>query len=420
MPSKRVPFHAAALRSGARPYRQMAATIALIAVTVLGGCASLRREDFHPAQAAAAFPPGFPHVRVEVDGLEEVATLERAVLNAPTSHQGFGILALSGGGADGAYGAGELVGWSVRGKRPTFQMVSGASVGALVSPFAFLGPSWDPQLRAAFTTVGAHQFLVSRGLRSLFTPGFYSDRPLTRLVDSFATPEMLEAVAREYAKGRRLYVLTTNLDTERTVMWDMGAIASHGGPDALNLFKQVLVASASIPGVFPPQMIDVVQGAFKFREMHVDGSTLTPFLSIPEPVLMGEMPGLQRSHSHLYVLADLPIQPEFSITPLSTLSIFSRAAEATAKALTRSDLVAAAFFCRQHGVAFSVSYPPVGLAGSTMDFSEKHLRRLFEAGYRSAVAGKAWQDMLPAAPTVGQPMNADAPPQTDVEAAKPK
>jgi hypothetical protein len=397
------------LRSKPRLSSRLVAGLGFAVVLMLGGCVSTRRIDFHPTQAAEARVPGFAGVRVNVDGRDEVELLNDVLRTVPAYKGSVNVLTLSGGGADGAFGAGELVGWSATGRRPMFQVVSGASVGALVSPFAFLGPDWDPQLKAAFTRVGARQFLVARGVQSLITPGFFSGQPLADLVESFATPDMLAAVAQEYAKGRRLYVLTTNLDTERTVMWDMGAIAAHGGADGLALFRQVLVASASIPGVFPPQLIDVVQGDFAFREMHVDGSTLTPFLSIPEPVIMGDAAPLQRPHTHLFVVANVPIEPEFAITPLSTLPIFSRAAEATAKSLTRSDLVATAAFCKLHGVAFSVSSPPVGLAGSALDFSARHLRRLFNAGYDKAKAGQAWQDVIAPPPDVGQPLETEAP-----------
>ena len=57
------------------------------------------------------------------------------------------FLAISGGGDDGAFGAGLLAGWSARGDRPVFGLVTGVSTGALSAPFAFLGGEYDAKLK---------------------------------------------------------------------------------------------------------------------------------------------------------------------------------------------------------------------------------------------------------------------------------
>jgi hypothetical protein len=215
------------------------------------------------------------------------------------------ILALSGGGANGAYGAGVLVGWTQTGERPVFKIVTGVSTGALTAPFAFLGARWDPQLQAAYANGEAKDILGWRQLATFALPSLYSASALKRLVDRAVSPAMLQEIAVEHGKGRRLLVATTNLDTQETVIWDMGVIAKQGGPQALTLFKDVLVASASIPGVFPPVLI---AGRAKdgriVQEMHVDGGVNLSFLAVPESLLLWKDPNPHPTRGVIHVLVN--------------------------------------------------------------------------------------------------------------------
>ena len=184
-----------------------------------------------------------------------------------------------------------LVGWTKRGERPEFDIVTEVSTGALTAPFAFLGPSWDDRLTQAYTGQAAGQILKSRGLGLLFHPSFYGADELHRLVVSYVTDDMLRAIAVEHRRGRRLLIATTNLDTEQTVIWDMGAIASRGDAASRKLFEDVLVASTSITGVFPPTLIQIDgpnsgKGGRHLSEMHVDGGVTIPFFVAPESLLL--------------------------------------------------------------------------------------------------------------------------------------
>ncbi|WP_430642280.1 patatin-like phospholipase family protein [Afipia clevelandensis] len=188
-------------------------------------------------------------------------------------------LALSGGGADGAYGAGVLNGWTASGTRPTFLIVSGVSTGALIAPFAFLGPQYDETLPDIYTSgVAASLIDTPNVLNALFGGGLSGNSRLRELVAQYVNQEMLVSVAAEYAKGRKLFIVTTNLDTQRTVIWDMGRIAKVGSPKALSLFRDVVAASASIPVVFSPMLIDAQANGKQFQEMHVDGGVTAPVL----------------------------------------------------------------------------------------------------------------------------------------------
>ena len=201
------------------------------------------------------------------------------------------VLALSGGGANGAYGAGLIYGWSESGQRPVFDVVTGISTGALAAPFAFLGPEWDEELKEAYTSKQTENLINFRSFSAIFNPSLFSSKHLEDLVDSYASFELLRAIAAEHAKGRRLLVVTTNLDTQQSVIWDMGVIASRGDEDARQLFKQILVASASIPGVFPPVLLPgMTETGQAIAEMHVDGGVNLPYLAIPEEMMLWTAP----------------------------------------------------------------------------------------------------------------------------------
>jgi hypothetical protein len=187
------------------------------------------------------------------------------------------ILAMSAGGADGAFGAGALVGLTRSGLRPQFTIVTGVSAGALIAPYAFLGPAWDSQLVEIYTTGRAEHLLRPRGLGALFGSSVYRGKPLKELVDRYTTDALIQAVAREAAAGRLLLIVTTDVETGEPLVWDLGSIAMNGGPYARALFRDVLVASASVPGMFPPVIIHVQEQSTTIDEAHVDGTVSAPF-----------------------------------------------------------------------------------------------------------------------------------------------
>jgi predicted acylesterase/phospholipase RssA len=230
------------------PDRIRGSWFALLAVAALSGCVTLPRTNFTAEQQAAAAPIGFDHIRYAEDDPALADMLKQAL--KPDGQGEVATLAISGGGANGAYGAGLLYGWNRAGGWPQFQLVTGVSAGAMAAPFVFAGPKWSDGLRQSYLSGRINGLLRSRGLMGLFTPGLYQKAPLEALVRSWVTDDLLHDIAAENAKGRRLLVATTDLDTGELVVWDMGAIAARQGPAARDLFVQILVASASVPGVF--------------------------------------------------------------------------------------------------------------------------------------------------------------------------
>jgi predicted acylesterase/phospholipase RssA len=181
-------------------------------------------------------------------------------------------LVLSGGGGNGAFGAGLLAGWTAHGSRPEFQIVSGVSTGALIAPFAFLGPAYDGTLRDVYTRYSTEDLVESRSLLSIVRgDAALSTARLRALIAHYLDDAVIAAIAAEGARGRSLFVGTTNLDAGRPVVWDITRIAAHGTPAARELIYDVILASTAIPGAFPPVMIQVEAHGLRYDEMHVDG-----------------------------------------------------------------------------------------------------------------------------------------------------
>ena len=352
-------------------------------------------------------PSGFGVVRYAQDSPELTKVLQQAL--KPNSQGEVNALALSGGGANGAFGAGVLTAWAAIGDRPEFQMVTGVSTGALTAPLAFLGDQGDQALKQAYLGPGVQRLLRSRGPMGLFTPGLYSRKPLVSLVRSYVTDDLLRQVAAEHAKGRRLLVASTNLDTEQLIVWDMGAIASHGGLAARDLFVSVLVASASVPGVFPPTLIDVDSDGHRFSEMHVDGQTQSAFFAVPTSVLLGVDKRVSTYPVHFYVIVNGQPDSLFAVTRHATLPILGRSFDAASKAATRDVLITTAEFCQHHGCTLRVSSMPVTETDDPLDFHKPHLQRLFDVGQAAERSGSAWRTVsVKPAPLADVPTKVDA------------
>ncbi len=240
----------------------------------LSGCATIHREPFTEALQIVATIPGIPAARFWPMSPTPPGRWPRRSRVAGGEKT---MLALSGGSDKGAFGAGLLNGWTQAGTRPEFSIVTGVSTGALIAPFAFLGPDEDAELKRLYTTISAKDIFRTRfALAIPASPSAASTKPLARLIAGVATDALIDRVAREHARGRRLFIGTANLDAQRMVIWNMGAIAASKAPNRYVLFRQVLLASSSIPGVFPPVMIQAEAGGRTISEMHVDGAHHCP------------------------------------------------------------------------------------------------------------------------------------------------
>lgn len=389
--------------SHARRFGRSRILIALALAAQLGACGSTPRIGYTADQAAAATLPGMDlSVRAYADASE--STFTEMVARPDAKKAPFAYLALSGGGGDGAYGAGVLNGWSESGKRPEFSLVSGVSTGALIAPFAFLGPAYDPTLTDIYTGGIASTLVQSPSVANvLFGSGLFGDGRLRALVRRYVTAELLARIAEQHAKGRRLLVVTTNLDSQRAVIWNMGAIATSGGPSALTLFTDVLTASASIPAVFPPQLLDVQADGRAFQEMHVDGSVVTPVFTLPQSFLLRDgrlrTPG---GKSDIYVIINGRLEPEFDLAENNTLSIVERAFTTASRARSRATMAATYAFTRANGIGFNLTYidETAPDTNAARGFDTAYMRTLYQSGYETGRTGTFWRRNVPTAPLV--------------------
>jgi predicted acylesterase/phospholipase RssA len=301
------------------------------------------------------------------------------------------ILALSGGGAYGAFGAGAVAGLTRTGSRPDFTVVTGVSVGALVAPYAFLGPTWDADLLDVFASGPGEELLQSRGLGVIFGSSLYRGKPLQQLVDAHLSDAMIRAIASESEKGRLLLVATTDVATGMPVVWDLGAIAKNGGPNARTLLRDILVASASVPGMFPPVMIRVNKDGVAHDEAHVDGSATTPFF-VPPPFV--QKPPDARdgtNHTAVYVIIDGPLGDVPKTTRLTTRAILSRSIHAGLNQMLLTTLELTAATAQLQGATLQYSAMPVTQPrGSPYDFRADMMRALSRYAYDCAQAGQLW------------------------------
>jgi predicted patatin/cPLA2 family phospholipase len=306
-------------------------------------------------------------------------------------------LTLSGGGSSGAFGAGILTGWTESGKRPQFDVVTGISTGALIAPFAFLGPAYDKQLTEAFTTISDKDIFERVGIGGVInTAAFTSNAPLQKMLDKYLPEEVIDQIAAEYGKGRRLLVGTTNLDADRPVIWNMGAIAASGRPDRSKLFKQVILASTSIPGAFPPQHFEVTADGKSFDEMHVDGGVTTEVFLMPAGLSLRKDPHGRMLKARLYVIRNGRTTPEFSVVKANLPAIAGKAIGSLIDTQAVGDLYRLYAISKRDGIDYNViEIPPTFTVKAQSPFDNFFMRELYKTGYEMGRAGIAWQKYPP-------------------------
>jgi predicted patatin/cPLA2 family phospholipase len=366
---------------------------AMAALLILAGCSSLPRTPYTAADATSSRVLDLSELRRYAD--EPASAFLKTQVRLRTGRVTY--LALSGGGADGAYGAGILNGWTASGTRPEFSVVSGVSTGALIAPFAFLGPDYDKTLREVYTSGIAESLLDTPSVvRALFGSGLFGNTRLRELVARYVGQDMLAAIAAEAAKGRKLLIVTTNLDTQRTVIWDMGRIAAIATPKALVLFRDVMAASASLPVVFPPMLIEAEANGHIFQEMHVDGGVTAPVLTLPEAFLLRNGPLTQGLRMNIYVLINNKVERDFLLVPNNTIDIAARASASVEKTQTRSVLYETYNFARSNNLGFNLTYIDKEFPSPrSSDFETSYMRSLFQYGYDKAKIGNFWAKAPP-------------------------
>jgi hypothetical protein len=371
----------------------------------------LRLEAVPFELTTRAVVPGIPNARYFV--LSDVESLVRDALAARQREEAFlsqsgragelpplELLAISGGGDKGAFGAGLLNGWTASGTRPAFKLVTGVSTGALIAPFAFLGPEYDKVLEEVYTTLSPEDVARPRSIiAAIQNDGMADNEPLWTLISKYVDERLLAAIAAEHEKGRILLIGTTDLDARQPVIWNVGNIAASGSSDALRLFRSILLASAAIPGAFPPTLVDVEVDGKRYQEMHVDGGASSQVFLYPPS--MGQVAarigeGMVRS-GRVYVLRNSALAPTYSPVERRTINIAARAIDSLITTQGFGDLYRIYATTQQDKLDFNLAYIGADFVyeGEHQQFETAYMKSLYDYGYRLGRAGYQWQKSPP-------------------------
>jgi hypothetical protein len=385
--------------------------IALAATLVLGGCAlPARSPSLTIAQSTQTYVLGIPNARFMLEDErpltnEFIASTEKEIEARRLGGQQGPMppavgLAISGGGDEGAFGAGLLVGWTAHGDRPSFKIVTGVSTGALTAPFAFLGPDYDPQLRRVYTEVNAKRIFKPRGkLAALFSDAMGDTRPLHDLVASYIDDHAVQRIAEEYGKGRLLLIMTTNLDAGRPCVWNIGAIAASGQPGTREFIVKVMLASAAIPAAFPPVLFDLDVNGQRLQEMHVDGGVIAQtFLYPPSIDVLGsaKIAGTSERQREAYIIRNSRLLANQEDVKRRTLPIATRAVSVMISMSGVNDIYRIYQITNRDHVGYHLAYigdeftePYKG------PFDPGYMAKLFQYGFERGQRGGDWSDKPP-------------------------
>ncbi len=395
------------------PFRRRS-LLALPAGLALSACAIPPRGPAVPrGGASAATVLGLPDERFFPLEESGQAGLQKMFMDAAFRHLAalglppdlgrldLDLLAISGGGDNGAFGAGVLNGWSERGGRPEFFLVTGISTGALSAPFAFLGSQWDPQLKSVYTDITLDDVIEQRGYTAaIWNDGLADNTPLLGTISRYLNHDMLADIAREYDRGRLLLIGTSNLDAQAPVVWNIGAIARSGHPKALDTVRRILLASAAIPGAFSPVLFDVTLNGQPYQELHVDGGTFAQAFLYPASLSRFRRERIARRQkvapARAWVLRNARLDPEWASVDRRTIGIAGRAITSMIAASGMNDVQRIYAAAEHDGVQYNLAF--IG-ADFTVPydkpFDPAFMRPLFEYGRQRALAGTAWVSRPP-------------------------
>lgn len=391
--------------------RQALARIALVAMASLAiaGCAGTQRPTPPPSDAEVTVPWGAvsdTHLDSQVNDefRRRIVTKMRDKVTRDRAESGddsviYRALTLSGGGSGGAYGVGIMSGWTARGDRPEFDVVTGISTGALMATHVFLGPEFDEHLSVYTSISNDDVFRTKSKLGALRSDSMFDTAPLRRLLASIITPAILDRVAAEYAKGRLLFIGTTNLDADDFTIWDMGAIAASDREDKLEHYIDVVMASASVPIVFPPVYIEVEGENGRYTQMHVDGGVqqtafFFDFVADRREAIEELGIGDEDLHIELYLLNNSPVSYARQYRPVEgrTMAIAEATVYSFLNKVTLTSIYRIWVLAMASGADFNMTSIPGELQGNAegLDFDPDRLRGLYDYGYNKMLDRTAW------------------------------
>jgi|FEC22Drversion2_1045045.scaffolds.fasta_scaffold00999_13 Patatin-like phospholipase len=408
--SQRASIHLTGSHFGSR--RQILRLTAGAALAGLSGCALPERGPAVPSEqtkqatvlgiANERFLPALGIDPLEAEFIDAMERQRRARgVSSLADMPPLQLLAISGGGENGAFGAGLLCGWSAHGTRPTFELVTGISTGALTAPFAFLGPGYDPQLRAVYTEIAPHEILRRRSITAaLFDDALADNAPLFQTISRFVDDRMLADIAAAYDAGRLLLIGSTNIDAQVPVIWNIGAIAKSRHPKAVDLVRRILLASAAIPGAFPPSMIDVTVDGKTYQEMHVDGGAAIQTFLYPSALTRNraqrQRTGQPIVNARAFIIRNGRLHPEWAAVERRTLGIAGRSINTMIAMSGYNDVIRIYTITQRDGIDYNLAYIGPGFTEVLPSpFDLAYMRALFDYGYQQALRGYDWAKKPP-------------------------
>jgi predicted patatin/cPLA2 family phospholipase len=374
----------------------------------LSGCVGVPRKSAVPKELSSqAQVIGAPNVRYAMDTsegilgyqmqIQKTGAFQIAKNDAPSKNNSY--LSISGGGENGAFGAGILVGWTKNGSRPTFNIVTGISAGALLAPFAFLGSEYDPIISEIYLSTGSNDIYAAKNIFSgILSDSIFDDHPLMNMLNKYIDDNVLVRVSNEYRRnGRLLLIGTTNLDTGQLIIWNMGEIASLDDPRSLGLFKKVMLASASVPVLFPPVMFDVEVNRVDYQEMHVDGGVSNQVFLYPiHAPIISKAGNLDGNTGQIFIIRNDSLAPEWGESKRWVVSIGIRSIEQIINRQGVGDLLRIYDLSKAAGMQFNLATIGSEFNRSPNElFDKEYMLELFEYGVNKARSGYPWGNHFP-------------------------
>ncbi|WP_394240784.1 patatin-like phospholipase family protein [Vibrio astriarenae] len=373
--------------------------VAVIVLLIVSGCTSTPQRN--TSELSEGFKPlNIEHARfwdgdnTNLAGYDFLREYETLLLHKPADEP-VRYLALSGGGVNGAFAAGILNAWSDTGQRPDFDVISGISTGAIVSVFAYLGESYDEALKSYYTETTLDEMFKRNSFLSMVSRNAIVDvSGFEKKVRDAVDQDMLSALAAERDKGRLLLIGTTNLDYEKLALWDIGRIAKHGSPESMELIQDIIIASSSIPGLFPAKLINVYDGEHQLDELHVDGGVSRQVFFAPQWIrktIVEEERGQE-----VYVIRNGRLRPTYRVIDYDLATISARSLSSLTRNQGVGDVDFIYYFCRHNSIDFMLAHIDSDFEYFAEDEEPlEYMRWLYEYGYSKVINNDAWSDIPP-------------------------
>ncbi|MEH6452365.1 MAG: patatin-like phospholipase family protein [Psychromonas sp.] len=374
----------------------------ILAIFIIAGCAT--RPTPLPESYSQELPWGA--LDLDINNHNPHYTLRRSLGDVienkflQPNQNDLNILALSGGGSGGAFGAGVLNGWKDHGSMPNFDVVTAISTGSIMATYAFLGGEHIDKLDTIFNNLSTADLYKSSWL-GIFNDATLSDpSPLKRSLEEHINEEVLAEVAVQHKKGRRLYIGSTNLDTGQLVIWDMGAIASSGRNDKVQRYRDIVYASSAVPIIFPPHFFEIDIEGEKYSQMHVDGGVhsnvfmLGMFIDWVHELKVTKE---QRSkvNANLYIVANKKYRERhrYNPVPLEIRAVLNSFIYVEMDLLFDRSVSRIYHSAKERGINFHMASIPQDSEHikSTLEFVPSEMREIYKLGYENALSGYDWQ-----------------------------